>query len=151
MTDDRYSVRLRFPGDIDYIPAVRKFVAEMLGAAKFSAKFAYRSEIIVDEVCHNAVTFGCQSPNAEIELAFRIHHDRVELEVKDPGKGKDTDRRRLKLAVERGASPDAMRPKEQLGLEIVKMLAEKLDFEIDENNLTSVRVVRRREDSAVSA
>jgi hypothetical protein len=53
--------------------------------------------------------------------------------------------------VEGGRSPDTTHPKERLGLEIVKMLAEKLDFEIDENNLTSVRVVRRREDAAVSA
>ncbi len=143
-----YNLELTFPGDIDYIPAVRKFVAETLQAANFSPKFAYRSEIVVDEICYNAITYGCQSLDAEITIQFTIHEDRMELVVKDPGRGEDDDRERLKHAVEGKQVQFPTREqgkKEKLGLEIVKMLSEELDFEIDKNNLTSVRVVRRRE------
>jgi anti-sigma regulatory factor (Ser/Thr protein kinase) len=153
--DGRYGISLTFPGDIDYIPAIRKFVAEMLQAANFSPKFSYRSEIVVDEICYNAITYGCQSSDAQVTLLFDIHRDRIELVIKDPGKGESVDRDRLKRAVEgklaEEAEPDTQGAKrEKLGLEIVKMLSEELDFEIDKNNLTSVRVVRRREDAEVS-
>lgn len=144
-----YSLELKFPGDIDYIPAVRKFVAETLQAAQFSPKFAYRSEIVVDEICYNAITYGCQSLDAEVTIQFTIHDDGMELVIKDPGKGVEKDRSRLKKAVEGGLGhePDeeGEGKKEKLGLEIVKMLSEELDFEIDKDNLTSVRVVRRRD------
>jgi len=144
-----YSVRLKFPGDLDYIAPVRKFVAEMLQAVNFGPKFAYRSEIVVDEICYNAITFGCQSPDATVEIEFSIHEDRMELVIKDPGKGDRSNRERLRHAVDgnlREADRKAGAKKEKLGLEIVKMLSEELNFEIDNNNLTSVRVVRKREE-----
>ena len=152
-SEARYSIELKFPGDIDYIPAVRKFVAEMLQAANFSPKFAYRSEIVVDEICYNAITYGCQSVDAEVKVVFSIFDDRVELVIKDPGKGDHRDRTRLQAAVEGkplDVAHDDTGKKEKLGLEIVKMLSEELVFEIDDNNLTSVRVVRRRDDSEVT-
>jgi hypothetical protein len=33
-----------------------------------------------------------------------------------------------------------------MGLEIVKLLSETIELNVDENNLTSIRVIRKRED-----
>ena len=62
------SVRVKFPGDLEYIPAVRKFVSEILQVCRFDQKFAFRSEIIIDEICNNAVTYGCTSQNASVTV-----------------------------------------------------------------------------------
>jgi len=148
--DSGYSIDLSFPGDLGYIPPVRKFVSEMLQANNFSPKFAYRSEIIVDEICNNAVAFGCKAIDATVALQFKVHSDRIELVVKDQGGSKE-DRERLKeLVGGKKVNQKGKEPKRtKLGLEIVKMLSESIDLEIDDNNLTSVRVTRKRDDMEV--
>jgi anti-sigma regulatory factor (Ser/Thr protein kinase) len=150
--DNGYSIDLTFPGDLGYIPPVRKFVSEMLQANNFTPKFAYRSEIIVDEICNNAVSFGCKSIDATVALQFKVHPDRIELVVKDQG-GSREDRERLRELVGGGKVRQKEKEKEprrdKLGLEIVKMLSESIDLEIDDNNLTSVRVVRKRDDMEI--
>jgi anti-sigma regulatory factor (Ser/Thr protein kinase) len=146
-------VSVSFPGDLSYIPAIRKFVAEMLEVCSFGPKFAYRSEILVDEVCNNAVSFGCRRACATVDLQFSIFHDRMELLVKDQG-GAGEDIKRLKAAVERRDKrtaseitdiPEVKRTGAGLGFEIVRMLSEKVELVIDENNVTSIHVVRKRE------
>ncbi|MBN1577944.1 MAG: ATP-binding protein [Chitinispirillaceae bacterium] len=140
-----FSVNVRFPGDLDYIPAVRKFVSELLQVSNFSSKFAYRSEIIVDEICNNAVAYGCRTDDAQIELVNSIFDDRIEFTIRDQGGTKDN-LRRLKTAVKTDADGKKEQTQQGLGLEIVRMLSERLDVVIDEENLTSVHVVRKRED-----
>ena len=141
-----YTVNVSFPGDLEYIPAVRKFIAELLQVSNFDSKFAYRSEIIVDEICNNAVTYGCRSENAEIELRNTIFEDRIEYTIMDQG-GSRENLRRLKHAVKSTVEgTEESSTQGGLGLEIVRMLSERLDVVIDEKNLTSVHVVRKRED-----
>ncbi len=143
-----YQFQVRFPGSLEYIPAVRKYVSETLLANNCDPKFTYRSEIIVDEVCNNAVSFGCVSMDALVELICMVHRDRVEFVVKDEG-GTNEHVKRLTDAVKRRARPPVHREsgkRESLGLEIVRMLSDGVSFEVDPNNLTTVRVVKQREE-----
>jgi anti-sigma regulatory factor (Ser/Thr protein kinase) len=140
-----YSVNIHFPGDLEYIPAIRKFVAELLAVSNFDTKFSYRSEIIVDEICNNAVVYGCRTDDAEIELVNKIFEDRIEFTIQDQGGTRDNVRR-LKTAIKSGTDDKKDHTQQGLGLEIVRMLSERLDVVIDEENLTSVHIVRKRED-----
>ena len=140
-----YRVKVSFPGQLEYIPAIRKFVAELLQVSNFDSKFAYRSEIIVDEVCNNAVVYGCRGENAIIELDNTIFDDRIEFSIQDQGGSKEH-LRKLRQAVDTTDKNTGESSQEGLGLEIVRTLSERLDVVIDEKNLTSVHVVRKRED-----
>jgi anti-sigma regulatory factor (Ser/Thr protein kinase) len=144
-------VRVRFPGDLDYIPSIRKFVSELLIATQFSPKCAFRSEIIIDEICNNAVSYGCRSADSAVDLTCLFYSDHIEFEVKDTG-GNAKDLGRLKEAMKMqegiaGEVLDGKRSAKGLGLEIVRMLSEEVNLEVDDNNLTSIRVVRKREDA----
>ncbi len=140
----RQTLTLCFPSDLGYIPAMRKFVADVLTAHNFSSRYIYRSEIIVDEVCHNAVMYGSKSIEAEIVLIMHLTEDTVEFFVQDEG-GSARDVQQLKSAVEKPRL-ETMSPGDgKIGLEIVKMFAEELDFAVGEDNLTSVRIVRKRD------
>jgi len=140
-----YSLDIKFPGDLEYIPSVRKFIAELMQISDFTPRFAYRSEIIVDEICNNAVVYGCHSDNAEINLLSTIGKDHIEFTIKDQG-GSKNNLTQLKKAIQSDSSKDDESLHESgLGLEIVRMLSERLDVVIDENNLTSVHIVRNRE------
>lgn len=141
-----FSVDIRFPGDLDYIPAVRKFIAEILQVSNFDSKFAYRSEIIVDELCTNAVIYGCRNDSAEVRLGSTIFEDHIEFTIQDQGGTKDH-LRRLKSAVKRTDDIKSESTREEgLGLEIVRMLSERLEVVIDEHDVTSIHVTRKRED-----
>lgn len=142
------SFNIEFPGDLEYIPAVRGLIADVLTVSGFGDKFAYRSEIIVDEICNNAVSHGSVNPDARVFLDCAIEDDRVDFNIRDEG-GESQNREQLRRIVEQTSESSVPVGRDQtagLGLEIVKMLSEKIDFRIDENNLTSVHIVRRRED-----
>ena len=143
-------IKLCFPGNLEYIPAIRKYISELLQISNFSPKFAYRSEIIVDELCNNAVNFGCRTEDARVELECTFFNDRIEFTIKEQGGLKENvDKLRSTLDNPVPGSDSGMLPHQGMGLEIVRMLSEKLDVKIDKENLTSVHVVRRREDSAL--
>jgi len=150
-----HRLMLNFPGDLEYVSAVRKLVSDVLVVNGYSHKFAYRSEVIVDEVCTNAVRYGCKAVGAEVAFECLIWPDRIEVMVKDPG-GESSDVTRLKTALEEEAPEDPMQQRLSevshrgpggLGLEIVRMLSDSVDVSVDDNNVTSIRVVRRREET----
>lgn len=144
-----YVIRVTFPGSLEYVAPLRKLVAEVLIGNNFSQKFAYRSEVIVDEVCSNAVIYGSRTHDASVEFSCYIHDDHIEFEIRDQG-GRRSDVDRLKVAVGNpSGSADknlqlAVPDSPNLGLDIVRMLSEEVNMEIDENNVTTVRVVRKR-------
>jgi anti-sigma regulatory factor (Ser/Thr protein kinase) len=145
-----YVIKMRFPSDLDYIPPVRKFVADTLQVNHFSPKFAYRSEVIVDEICHNAIAHGSRTMDATVEIDCKIFPDRFEFQANDQGGNKD-DLERLKKAVKKADAKSNKNylDKEEnqgLGLEIVRLLSEDVKLEISKDNMTTVRIVRKRED-----
>ena len=144
-----YTVAVKLPSDPEVIPAVRKFMSEALLVSGFSAKFAFRTEIIVDAVCNNAIVYGSENDlNCEIEVACKVYEDRVEVVVKDKG-GSKANVERLKEAVSKAsksAVPLTNYDSIGMGLEIVKLLSENIELDVDTNNLTTIRVIRKRED-----
>jgi anti-sigma regulatory factor (Ser/Thr protein kinase) len=149
-TEHPHVFKVKFPSDLDYVGPVRKFVAEALGVCKFSPKFAYRSEVIVDEICHNAITHGSRTMDAAVEIECKVFSDRFEFLVNDQG-GKKDDIERLKNAMKKADAHVADFAQEKdargLGLEIVRLLSEEIKMEVGADNMTTVRVVRKREDA----
>jgi anti-sigma regulatory factor (Ser/Thr protein kinase) len=141
--------RIKIPSDVDYIPPIRKYISEILQIKQFGPKFAFRSEVIVDEICYNAVIYGSRSVDATVDLMCELYRDRVEFKISDQG-GSKKDLQRLKVVMERKDSAGAQGEpdnKKGLGLDIVRMLSSEVDMKIDENNVTSIHVVRKREDN----
>jgi anti-sigma regulatory factor (Ser/Thr protein kinase) len=73
-----------------------------------------------------------------VDLVCETYIDRVEFTVKDRG-GSSENIKRLRQAI--AAEPLGKGG----GLELVRMLAEKVTCSIDEKNLTQIHVVRKRE------
>jgi len=144
-----YKMNVSFPGNLEYVSPIRKFISEVLVRNNFSEKFAYRSEVIIDEICTNAISYGCRSAHALIEFECLIYPDRIDFQVKDEG-GNTDDVNRLRVAVEKTKEKQAedVSPLDSvggdcLGLEIVRMLSEKIDLQIDQNNVTTIRIIRK--------
>jgi anti-sigma regulatory factor (Ser/Thr protein kinase) len=149
-TETPYIFKVKIPADADYIPPIRKFVAEILQIKNFDPKFTFRSEVIVDEICHNAVTYGSQSADATVDLVCSIYSDKAEFQINDQG-GSAEHVERLKTAMDKRDEAlekevEFFKSNKGLGLEIVRMLSAEVDLKIGDDNVTSIRVVRKREE-----
>jgi len=142
-------IELEFPADMEYIPLIRKLVSEIMAVNEFSPKYAYRAEIIADEICMNAVKFG--SPRLESRIVFRcsVFPERVEMTIKDEG-GAPENLARLRRVIEtmdtEEVRSDAAKTRGR-GLEIVRMLANGVDMKVDSQGLTEIHVIKYRQDT----
>jgi anti-sigma regulatory factor (Ser/Thr protein kinase) len=142
--------KVKFPSNADYIPPIRKFISDVLQVQRFNPKFSFRSEVIVDEICYNAVMYGSHSIDATVDLICSVFPDRVEFQINDEG-GSREHMERLKKVIEKNDDPDRgtehSRSIKGLGLEIVRMLSANINLRIKKDNVTSIHVVKNREDA----
>jgi anti-sigma regulatory factor (Ser/Thr protein kinase) len=142
--------KVKFPSNADYIPPIRKFVSDVLQVQHFNPKFSFRSEVIVDEICYNAVMYGSHSMDATVDLICSVFSDRVEFQINDEG-GSREHMERLKKVIEKNDDHDKetehSRSIKGLGLEIVRMLSAKINLRIKKDNITSIHIVKNREDA----
>ena len=68
-----YSVQL--PSDLEYIPPLRQFIAEVARVEGFSKKFCFRTEIIVDELVTNGILHGSQDVHTAITVSAKFEAD----------------------------------------------------------------------------
>jgi anti-sigma regulatory factor (Ser/Thr protein kinase) len=140
-----YRIAVSFPGELEYIPLVRKLVSDVLVSLNFNPKFTFRSELIVDELCNNAVSYGASVERSSIEIICEICGDKVDFTVKDPGGSKENVNK-LQEAIS-AELPLKSRPGESgHGMELVRMLAENISCSVDGKNVASIHIVRKRED-----
>jgi anti-sigma regulatory factor (Ser/Thr protein kinase) len=133
-----YRLAISFPGELDYIPLVRQLVSDALQVLKFSPKFSFRSEFLVDELCNNAVIHGSPSVHQPVEVLCDAYEDRAEISVKGSG-GYSENIERFREAIS-----EASREKGN-GLELIRLLSDTVTCTIDDNNISHIHIVRKRE------
>lgn len=136
-----------FPADIEYVPALRKLISELAIINGFTPKYAYRAEIITDEICSNAVKFGAPKLDSRVQLKCVAHEEMLEMTVKDEGgQHDDLDRLRKVIDDQEADKSDKEFDTRGRGLEIVRMLSNGVDLKVNEAGVTEIHVVKYRED-----
>lgn len=136
-----YSVKL--PSDLEYIPPLRQFVAEIARVEGFSKKFCFRTEIIVDELVTNGILHGSQDVHTSITLGVKFEDGAMNLSVQDQG-GSRQNLENLKRAVY-SPKPPSNDKKKGRGLVIVQMLSSEVKIDLGENGHTQVHVVKTKD------
>jgi anti-sigma regulatory factor (Ser/Thr protein kinase) len=136
-----YSVKL--PSDLEYIPPLRQFVAEIARVEGFSKKFCFRTEIIVDELVTNGIIHGSQDVHTSITLNARFEDGAMNLSVQDQG-GSRQNLENLKRAVY-SPKPASNDRKKGRGLVIVQMLSSEVKIDLGEDGQTQVHVVKTKD------
>jgi anti-sigma regulatory factor (Ser/Thr protein kinase) len=139
--------RVQVPSDLEYIPPLRQFVAELARVEGFSKKFCFRTEIIVDELVTNGILHGSQDVHTTIALSARFEDAQMHLSVQDQG-GSRKNLENLKRAVY-SPRPSSDR-KRGRGLKIVQMLSSEIKIDLEENGNTQVHVVKSKDDEATA-
>ena len=142
-----YSVTL--PSDLEYIPPLRQFVAEIARVEGFSKKFCFRTEIIVDELVTNGILHGSQDVHSSISLSAVFEEGSMNLSVQDQG-GTRQNIENLTRAVYSPKPPSNDRKKGR-GLVIVQMLSSEVKIDLGENGQTQVHVIKSKDIDEASA
>jgi len=128
-----------FPANVDNVTLVREYVSALLIAENYSEAFAYRSELILDELWRNAIKYGSLAANARIEVVLYFYEDRLELSVvNDGGSVESLHTLQQKIAATTGDGEDT------LGLNIIRVLADSIEAQQLEDGRIAVSVVRKK-------
>jgi len=146
MEPNEFTVAVDFPGDIDYIPDVRRFLSNLISLRSFSRRYSFRMEIIIDELCSNAVKFGRLKVGEFIRLSCRIQDECVTLDVTNPGSD-EKDVKNLKKAMLTSDSNDGTLDDDIAGrgIQIIKILS--TSVMVLEHEGTTVRVIKKKNDN----
>ncbi len=142
-----YSVNL--PSDLEYIPPLRQFVAEIARVEGFSKKFCFRTEIIVDELVTNGILHGSQDVHSSVTVSAKFEAGSMNLSVQDQG-GTRLNLENLKRAVYSPKPPSSDKKKGR-GLVIVQMLSSEVKIDVGESGQTQVHVVKTKDPDETQA
>lgn len=137
-------IQLQIPSAVFYIEPVRIFVGHLARSLGFSRKRVADIQLVLDEICSNAVHHGSADPTDSIKLCIGIDEYTLEILVKDSGSGQAgttswlTPERLSEIETNRSPSNERGH-----GIFIAKSLSDMHEMQSNEVGGTDVRVVFR--------
>jgi len=77
----REAINMKMPSDISLVPSVRTCVSDFISVCKASKKVVFQVELIIDELCNNAIEHGTQDLNKTIEVQCSVNEKQIEISV----------------------------------------------------------------------
>ena len=137
-------IQLQIPSAAFYIEPVRAFVGNLAQSLGFSRKRVADIQLVLDEICSNAVHHGSVDATVGVKLCIRIDTHALEILVRDTGgrhareKNWLTQERLSEIGMNRSPNNESGH-----GIFIAKSLADRHDMQPNEAGGTDVRVVFR--------
>ena len=135
-------IQLQIPSVAFYIEPVRAFVGNLAQSLGFSRKRVADIQLVLDEICSNAVHHGSANAAVGVKLCISIDTHALEILVRDTGPGQAAEKNWLtheRLSeIEMDRSPSSERGH---GIFIAKSLADTHEMQPNEVGGTDVRVV----------
>lgn len=133
--------------NLAFVSGIRSCISRVAYNFGFDDRQAYHIEMIVDEICSNAIEYGSRDKNSRIKLECKFYKDRMELVVSDYG-GKKFD---VEAVLKKGNSlistkfdkNNLPKPSRGRGLILVKKLADRFEIKVSKVG-TKVTVVKKK-------
>ena len=135
-------IQLHIPSAAFYIEPVRAFVGNLAKSLGFSRKRVADIQLVLDEVCSNAVHHGSINATVGVKLHIRINTHALEILVRDTGtqhpgkKGWLTHERLSEIEMNRSPNNEGGH-----GIFIAKSLSDRHEMQTNASGGTDVRVV----------
>ncbi len=135
-------IKLKIPSAVFYIDPVRAFVGNLAKDLGFSRKRVADIQLVVDEICSNAVHHGSIDATGGVKLQIRINTRSLEILVRDTGsryEGQNswlTHERLSEIEANRSPSNESGH-----GIFIAKSLSDTYEIQANAAGGTDVRVV----------
>ena len=135
-------IELKIPSVVFYIEPVRAFIGNLAQSLGFPRKRVADIQLVLDEVCSNAVHHGSANATAGVKLRIAVDTHTLEILVRDTGPGNAREKnwltRERLLEIEANRSPSSERGH---GIFIAKSLSDTHEMQSNEVGGTDVRVI----------
>ncbi|HBB02971.1 MAG: hypothetical protein US89_C0004G0034 [Candidatus Peregrinibacteria bacterium GW2011_GWF2_38_29] len=103
---EQTKITVILPTNAYFTAGIRDFTLNLIkNTAHFGEKWAYRFQLIVDELCNNAIEHGTKA-GEDIKITFIYSHEFIEISVEDNGNGKNkTSAKEMEKLVEERKNP----------------------------------------------
>lgn len=140
-------LKMEMSPNFSFVPGIRSCISRAAYNFGFDDRESYHIEIVIDEICNNAIEYGSKRKNGKIKLECKFTKNEMEFILKDYGdkefnvdKALSKNFNLLKDEVRKG---EMETPRRGRGLIIVKKLVDKLDIKTGKNG-TQVRIIKRK-------
>lgn len=135
-------IELKIPSTVFYVEPVRAFIGNLAQSLGFPRKRVADIQLVLDEICSNAVHHGSANTTTGVKLRIRVDAHALEILVRDTGPGEERQKswltRERLLEIEAKRSPSSERGH---GIFIAKSLSDTHEMQSNEAGGTDVRVV----------
>jgi serine/threonine-protein kinase RsbW len=138
------NIEFSMPCMSDYVGVVRLAVSGLATRMNFSIEEIEDIKIAVSEACTNSVQYAFDDPkNERIFINFNLFKDKLEIIVKDNGKGFDADKLDRTPINERTLDEiDENVPRLGLGITFIKSLMDETDVTSAPGQGTTIRMAK---------
>lgn len=135
-------IKLKIPSTVFYIEPIRVFIGNLAQNLGFSRKRVADIQLVIDEICSNAIHHGSVDATVGVKLRIRIDTHSLEILVRDTGSlptGQNSWLTHERLSeIEENRSPSS---ESGHGIFIAKSLADTHEMQPNAAGGTDVRVV----------
>lgn len=140
-------LKMEISPNFSFVPGIRSCISRTAYNFGFDDREAYHIEIVIDEICNNAIEYGSKKRNGKIKLECKFTKNEMEFILKDYG-GKefnvdDALSKNFNLLKDEVTKGEMDTPRRGRGLIIVKKLVDRLDIKTGKNG-TQVRFIKRK-------
>ncbi len=82
---EKACLELKVPSDVFYLESVRAFIGKLSETLRFSKKRIADIQLVLDEICSNAVYHGSKCVSCGIHLQISVNTQALEIVVSDKG------------------------------------------------------------------
>ena len=130
---------LYFASDTKYLENVEKLSTKVARYANLSESDSDDLGIVTTELVNNAIHHGNKNdPNKSVYIIFTVDEDRIELRIKDEGKGFDPNKIKDPLA------PENLLSESGRGIFLIRNLMDDLDFNFTTNGTETIVIKNLR-------
>lgn len=140
-------IKMELTPNFSFVPGIRSCISRTAYNFGFDDREAYHIEIVIDEICNNAIEYGSKKKGGKIKLECKFHKNEMEFILKDFG-GKqfnvdDALQKGFDLLKEEVSKAATQEPSRGRGLIIVKKLVDRLEIKTGKKG-TQVRIIKKR-------
>lgn len=140
-------LKMELSPNFSFVPGIRTCISRTAYNFGFDDREAYHIEIVIDEICNNAIEYGSKKKNGKIKLECKFYKNMMEFIVKDFG-GKEFNvdealKKGFTLLEEEVSRGGEEIPRRGRGLVIVKKLVDRLEIKSGKNG-TQVKIIKKR-------
>lgn len=140
-------LKLSIPADFKFVPGVRTCISRISSSFGFDDRETYQIELVVDEICNNAIEHGSKNPSDVVEASCTFDRGYMKLRVKDAGGEAFNVEEILSRNIEQASKTDLLHSLDQRGrgLIIVRKLVDRLHIKVGEDG-TIVEIEKSKRD-----